>query len=84
MGISGFLRRTDLVRSWRANVYMALDRFEDAEREALEASSRAPQLALPHTVLLRIYRAQSRTQEIEREAAWFRALEGQSTSPDRP
>jgi Flp pilus assembly protein TadD len=73
-----------VVRSWRASIFLALDRFEDAEREASQASSLAPKLALPHTVLLRIYRAQSRMQEIEREAAWFRSLEGQSTSPDRP
>ena len=73
-----------VVRSWRASTFLALERLDDAEKEALQASSLAPQFAMPHTVLLRIYRAQSRTPDIEREAAWFRSLEERSNSQVRP
>lgn len=72
------------VRSWRARMFLALGKFGDAEREALEAASLAPQSPLPHAVLLRIYRAQSRTVEIAREASWLRDYEASRASQGHP
>lgn len=72
------------IRDWRARALLALGRFGEAEQEALQASSLAPKSSLPHTVLLRIYRAQSRTAEIEREASWLREYEGNRAGQGHP
>jgi predicted Zn-dependent protease len=72
------------VRSSRARVLLGLGKLGDAEREALQAASLAPQSSLPHAMLLRIYRAQSRTEEIAREASWLRDYEGNRASQGHP
>jgi predicted Zn-dependent protease len=73
-----------VVRSWRARTLLALGKFDDAEREALQAAALAPKSSQPHAVLLRIYRVQSRTAEIEREASWLRDYEEARVTQGRP
>jgi predicted Zn-dependent protease len=72
------------VRSWRARALLGMGKFGNAEREALQAVALAPKSSLPHAVLLRIYRAQSRTTEIAREAAWLRDYESTRVSQGHP
>ena len=76
------------VRSWRARALLGVGKLDDAEKEALQAAALAPKSSLPHAVLLRIYRAQSktmsRTMEIEREASWLRDYEGARASQGHP
>jgi hypothetical protein len=50
----------------------------------LQAASLAPKSSLPHAVLLRIYRAQTKTAEIEREASWLREYEGNRAEQGHP